>query len=101
MSEVLSATNLKFWQWGCGRDSLLVFSSSSCYLPVRTILAVMRNENPILRWIKSSTLSSSVTFQLALIFIIPLGLPTLKSGWWQGDYLFHGLAALAEIICGD
>ena len=62
MSEVLSATNLKFLAQGMWTTLYLSFFIIVLSTLFGTILAVMRNgKNPILRWM-ASTLSSFVTF---------------------------------------
>ena len=91
MSEVLSATNLKFLAQGMWTTLYLSFFIIVLSTLFGTILAVMRNgKNPILRWIASIYVEFVRNVpNLLWIFIIFLVFQ-LKSTAGR-DYLFHGL----------
>ena len=91
MSEVLSATNLKFLAQGMWTTLYLSFFIIVLSTLFGTILAVMRNgKNPILRWIASIYVEFVRNVpNLLWIFHYLLGLPTQVN--CGRDYIFHGL----------
>ena len=93
MSEVLSATNLKFLAQGMWTTLYLSFFIIVLSTLFGTILAVMRNgKNPILRWIASPN--------LLWIFIIFLVFQLKSTAAGITSFTVFTSAALAEIIRG-
>ena len=89
MSEVLSATNLKFLAQGMWTTLYLSFFIIVLSTLFGTILAVMRNgKNPILRWIASIYVEFVRNVPNLDFHYLP-GLPTQVNRC--RDYLFHGL----------
>ena len=91
MSEVLSATNLKFLAQGMWTTLYLSFFIIVLSTCSESILAVMRNgKNPILRWIASIYVEFVRNVpNLLWIFIIFLVFQLKSTA--AGDYIFHGL----------
>ena len=89
MSEVLSATNLKFLAQGMWTTLYLSFFIIVLSTLFGTILAVMRNgKNPILRWIASIYIEFVRNVpNLLWIFIIFLVFQVYSGRY----YLVHGL----------
>ena len=104
MSEVLSATNLKFLAARDVDDPLLVFLRRRAVYPVRQLFsAVMRNgKNPILRWIASIYVEFVRNVpNLLWIFIIFLALHNSSQPRQAiTSFTVFTSAALAEIIRG-
>ena len=102
MSEVLSATNLKFLAQGLWTTLYLSFFIIVLSTFFGTILAVMRNgKNPILRWIASIYIEFVRNVpNLLWIFIIFLVFQLKSTAAGITSFTVFTSAALAEIIRG-
>jgi len=102
MSEVLSATNLKFLAQGMWTTLYLSFFIIVLSTLFGTILAVMRNgKNPILRWIASIYVEFVRNVpNLLWIFIIFLVFQLKSTAAGITSFTVFTSAALAEIIRG-
>ena len=102
MSEVLSATNLKFLAQGMWTTLYLSFFIIVLSTLFGTILAVMRNgKNPILRWIASIYIEFVRNVpNLLWIFIIFLVFQLKSTAAGITSFTVFTSAALAEIIRG-
>ena len=102
MSEVLSATNLKFLAQGMWTTLYLSFFIIVLSTLFGTILAVMRNgKNPILRWMASVYVEFVRNVpNLLWIFIIFLVFQLKSTAAGITSFTVFTSAALAEIIRG-
>jgi len=102
MSEVLSATNLKFLAQGMWTTLYLSFFIIVLSTLFGTILAVMRNgKNPILRWMASIYVEFVRNVpNLLWIFIIFLVFQLKSTAAGITSFTVFTSAALAEIIRG-
>ena len=102
MSDVLSATNLKFLAQGMWTTLYLSFFIIVLSTLFGTILAVMRNgKNPILRWIASIYVEFVRNVpNLLWIFIIFLVFQLKSTAAGITSFTVFTSAALAEIIRG-